>query len=63
MNKRGLKIPPEARKAERALRIAVANVIEEHRRSGDPIVVWKDGKVVKIPASRLPRAPRGRPRP
>jgi hypothetical protein len=35
----------------------VANVIEEHRRSGDPIVVWKNGKVVKIPASHLPRTP------
>jgi len=42
-------------KAEKALRIAVANTIEEHRRSGDPIVVWKNGRVVKIPASRIPR--------
>jgi len=41
--------------AEKALRIAVANTIEEHRRSGDPIVVWKNGRVVKIPAGSIPR--------
>ena len=43
-------------KAEKALKIAVAKTIEAHRVSGDPIVVWKNGKVVKIPASRIPRA-------
>lgn len=43
-------------KAEKALRIAVAKTIEDHRVSGDPIVVWKNGKVVKIPASKIPRA-------
>ena len=30
-------------KAEKALQIAVANTIEEHRLSGDPIVVWENG--------------------
>ena len=43
-------------KAEKALQFAVAKTIEDHRMSGDPIVVWKNGKVVKIPASRIPRA-------
>ena len=43
------------RKAEKALQIAVARTIEEHRRSGDPIVVWKNGRVVNIPASKIPR--------
>lgn len=43
------------RKIEKALRIAVAKTIEEHRLSGDPIVVWKDGRVVKIPANKIPR--------
>ena len=42
-------------KAEKALHIAVAKTIEEHRLSGDPIVVWKNGRVVKIPASKIPR--------
>lgn len=41
--------------ALKALRIAVAKTIEEHRRSGDPIIVWENGRVVKIPADRIPR--------
>jgi hypothetical protein len=36
-------------KAEEALRRAVARAIEEHRRMGVPIVVWKDGKVKIVP--------------
>ncbi len=47
--------PSMVRKVEKALRIAVANTIEDHRRTGDPIVVWKNGRVVKIPASKIPR--------
>ncbi len=42
-----------ASKAEQALRQAVRKVIEEHRRTGQPIVVWRSGKVVRIPANRL----------
>ena len=45
-------------KAERALREAVAEVIESHKRSGDPIVVWKDGKVAKISVTRQAPAKR-----
>lgn len=53
--KRGGGNPSLVRKVEKAMRIAVANTIEEHRLSGDPIVVWKNGRVVKIPANRIPR--------
>lgn len=53
--KRARRIPTVVQKAGKALRIAVAKTIEEHRLSGDPIVVWKNGRVVKIPASRIPR--------
>lgn len=36
---------------------AAANAIEEHRRMGRSIVVWQDGRVVRIPPSQLtPRA-------
>ncbi|MFA6091647.1 MAG: hypothetical protein WCU88_04090 [Elusimicrobiota bacterium] len=38
------------RKADKALKVAVAKVIAAHRKSGDPLVVWRNGKVVKIPA-------------
>ena len=53
--KRAGRNPSMVRKVEKALRIAVAKTIEEHRLSGDPIVVWKNGRVVKIPANRIPR--------
>lgn len=41
------------RKAIRAMKKAVAKVMEEHRRAGDPVAIWKDGKVVWTPVSRL----------
>ena len=53
--RRARKAPLIVRKAERALEIAVAKTLEEHRRSGDPIVVWKNGRVVSIPARSIPR--------
>lgn len=37
-----------AAKAERALQEAVADAIEEHRRTGKPIVVARDGKPVRV---------------
>lgn len=41
------------KKAEKAIKVAVRKAIEEHRRAGQPIVIWKKGKVVKIPADKL----------
>ena len=40
-------------KAEKALRSAVRQVVEEHKRTGQPLVIWRSGKVVRIPANRL----------
>ena len=46
-------------KAEKALKEAVAEVIEDHRRSGDPLAIWRDGKVVWVPATKsVSRRPR-----
>jgi hypothetical protein len=45
-------IPLEVR-AEEALKKAVADTIADHKRTGDPIVVWRDGRVVKIPAEQI----------
>lgn len=45
-------IPLEVR-AEEALKKAVADTIADHKRTGDPIVIWRDGKVVKIPANQI----------
>ena len=39
--------------AEKAMKKAVANVIVEHRQKNLPLVVWKNGRVVKIPANQL----------
>jgi hypothetical protein len=36
-----------------ALREAVARVMDDHRRRGKPVAIWKDGRVVlKIPEAR-----------
>ena len=40
-------------KAMLALKAAVRKVIKEHKESGRPLVIWRDGKVVKIPASQI----------
>lgn len=40
-------------KAQKALRQAVRRLVQEHRRLGQPVVVWREGKVVRIPANRL----------
>lgn len=39
---------------ESLVQAAVADAIEEHRRMGRSIVVWRDGKVVTIPAEEIP---------
>lgn len=40
-------------KAKIAMRVAVKKAIAEHKRNGRPIAVWRDGKVVNIPADRI----------
>lgn len=45
---------------ERALKRAAANAIEEHRRAGLPLVIWRDGKTVLVSAEEL--APRRKPK-
>ncbi len=45
--KRG-RMPAFARDAEKAMRIAVAKVIREHRRRGEPLVVWEKGRVIRV---------------
>ncbi len=42
-------------KAFKALKEAVREVIEEHKRSGRPLSVWRKGKVVSISASQALR--------
>ncbi len=39
-------------KALQALREAVALAVEEHRRRGVPLAVWRDGRAVSISAEK-----------
>ena len=39
--------------AHEALRKAVAEAIAEHRSNGVPIAIWRNGKVVRIPADQI----------
>ena len=42
-------------KAEQALKRAVAETIRDHARTGDPLAIWRDGKVAWVPAAQLLR--------
>ncbi len=59
MNKAKNKVREDVRdlplkvKAEMALKEAVAEAIAEHKRRGNPIAIWRDGKVVVIPAEEI----------
>ena len=53
MKKARRSLPLLAYRAEEALRKAVAEAIAEHRRNGIPIAIWRNGKVVRIPADQI----------
>ncbi|MGH2586477.1 MAG: hypothetical protein ACRDJE_16300 [Dehalococcoidia bacterium] len=36
------------------VRKAVRQAIEEHERAGNPISIWRDGKIVEIPPEEIP---------
>lgn len=37
-----------------ALRLSVQDALREHKRDGDPVAVWRDGRVVWIAAEDIP---------
>ena len=41
------------KKAEKALREAVGKVVAQHKKSGIPLAIWKDGKVANVQAKHL----------
>ena len=49
-------------KAEKAMKEAVTETIRDHARTGDPVVIWRNGKVVWVPARQLLRRPQARKR-
>ena len=53
MDEKNLEEIPIGIRAEKAMKKAVADAIADHKRSGNSIVIWRDGKVVKIPADQI----------
>jgi len=45
-------------KAFRALKEAVHEVVEEHKRTGRTLAVWRNGKVLKLSATQALRKSR-----
>jgi hypothetical protein len=41
---------------ERALSAAVRDALQRHKRDGDPVAVWREGRVVRLPADQIPTA-------
>jgi hypothetical protein len=44
---------PLEKLAEAALKEAVAEVIADHKRTGDPIAILRNGKVINVPADQI----------
>jgi len=42
---------------ENAVKEGVRQALLRHRREGNPIAVWRDGKVVWIPPDQIPVSP------
>ena len=51
--KRKERVPKLFSQAERALKSAIKKLIREHKRSGHPVIIWQNGRVVKVPAHKL----------
>lgn len=43
------------RAAEAALKEAVRKAIEDHARTNDPVIIYRNGKVLEVPAQSLLR--------
>ena len=44
---------PILRLADRAMKAAARKVIEENIRFNEPLIVWQNGRIKKIPAAKL----------
>ena len=40
-------------KAEAAMKKAVREVVADHKKSGRPLSIWKNGRVVKVSAKKI----------
>jgi hypothetical protein len=46
---------PLLERAAMAMKAAMEELVEEHAREGLPLYIWRDGKVVAVPAEELLR--------
>ena len=44
---------PEARRLEAAMQRAVREALWEHKQLGHHIIIWKDGKIVRLPPEQI----------
>ncbi|MFL6285878.1 MAG: hypothetical protein ACJ74Q_22280 [Pyrinomonadaceae bacterium] len=44
----------EGETVDRAMKAAVRHALLTHKRAGNPIASWKDGRVIIIPAEEIP---------
>lgn len=47
------KLFEEGRAIDEAMKRAVREAVLEHKKAGNPIAAWRDGKVVWIPAEEI----------
>jgi len=40
-------------KAVSAMKSAIREVVENHKKSGRPLAIWKNGRTIKISAAKL----------
>jgi hypothetical protein len=52
------RLAEETAEVESAVRRAVRQALQDHKRTGDPIVVFRDGEVCWIPAEEIRVPPR-----
>jgi len=52
------KVKELRQKIDAGVKTAVASALEEHRRAGRPVVVWKQGKVVTLRPDEIGHARR-----
>jgi hypothetical protein len=38
----------------RALRLAVREALQEHKRAGNPVAIWRNGRVEWVPPEEIP---------
>lgn len=47
------RLSPLARAAEEALKEAVRETIQDHKRTGHPLAIWRNGKVMHVSADQI----------